>query len=76
MVISIEPGLYEQGVGGYRHSDTVLVTTDGHRCMTQAPRDIGSLTLARTTLRHRVNSWVVAKALGLNEASQEQLGAQ
>lgn len=65
MVISIEPGLYEQGVGGYRHSDTVLVTANGHRSMTRAPIDIESLTLARTTLRHRVNSWAVGKALGM-----------
>jgi len=29
MVISIEPGIYVNGVGGFRHSDTVLVTDDG-----------------------------------------------
>lgn len=65
MVISIEPGLYERGVGGYRHSDTVLVTADGYRSLTQAPLDIESLTLARTTLRHRFNGWAVGKALGI-----------
>ncbi len=65
MVISIEPGLYERGVGGYRHSDTVLVTEDGYRALTCAPLDIESLTLSRTTLRHRVNSWVVGQALGM-----------
>src|SRR4051794_21224831 len=26
MVITIEPGIYIEGVGGYRHSDTILVT--------------------------------------------------
>jgi Xaa-Pro dipeptidase len=66
MVISIEPGLYEHGVGGYRHSDTVLVTADGYRSLTQAPLDIESLTLTRTTLRHRLNSWAVGKALGMD----------
>lgn len=30
MVISIEPGIYIDGVGGYRHSDTVLVTPNGY----------------------------------------------
>jgi Xaa-Pro dipeptidase len=65
MVISIEPGLYEHGVGGYRHSDTILVTADGYRSMTRAPLDIESLTVARTTLRHRFNSWAVGKALGI-----------
>ncbi|TAG47913.1 MAG: aminopeptidase P family protein [Betaproteobacteria bacterium] len=67
MVISIEPGLYEQAVGGYRNSDTVLVTADGYRLLTHAPLDIESLTLARTTLRHRVNSWVVGRALGIGD---------
>jgi len=68
MVISIEPGLYEHGVGGYRHSDTVLVTADGYRSMTQAPLDIESLTLTNTTLRHRLNSWAVGKALGIGKS--------
>jgi Xaa-Pro dipeptidase len=72
MVISIEPGLYERGVGGYRHSDTVLVTADGYRSMTQAPLDIESLTLARTTLRHRFNSWAVGKALGIGDHTLHQ----
>jgi Xaa-Pro dipeptidase len=67
MVISIEPGLYEQGVGGYRHSDTVLVTADGYRCLTQAPRDIESLTVRRTTMRHKLTSWMVTKALDLGQ---------
>jgi len=29
MLISIEPGLYVEGVGGFRHSDTVLITENG-----------------------------------------------
>lgn len=29
MEFSIEPGLYVPGLGGFRHSDTVLVTGDG-----------------------------------------------
>lgn len=65
MVISIEPALYERGIGGYRHSDTVLVTADGYRSLTRAPLDIESLTVARTTLRHRINGWAVGKALGI-----------
>jgi Xaa-Pro dipeptidase len=43
MVISIEPGLYERGIGGYRHSDTVLVTDDGYRCLTRAPSTLDAL---------------------------------
>ncbi len=37
MVISIEPGIYIQGIGGFRHSDTVLVTDKGCVSLTQWP---------------------------------------
>jgi len=38
MVITIEPGVYVPGVGGARVEDLVLVTEEGHRVLTQAPR--------------------------------------
>lgn len=65
MLISIEPGLYVQGTGGYRHSDTVLVTRDGYRCLTRAPSRLDDLVLPRPTLRHRLTGWAVKRALGL-----------
>jgi len=34
MLTSVEPGLYVNGVGGFRHSDTVLVTEDGIEILT------------------------------------------
>ncbi len=37
MVISVEPGIYLPGVGGVRHSDTVLITRDGHETLTRFP---------------------------------------
>jgi Xaa-Pro dipeptidase len=43
MVFSVEPGLYLPEVGGFRHSDTVVVTEDGCRVMTRYPRDLESL---------------------------------
>jgi Xaa-Pro aminopeptidase len=45
MVFTIEPGLYEEGLGGFRHSDTVAVTEDGIDILTDYPRDIESLTI-------------------------------
>lgn len=45
MVLSVEPGLYVPGLGGFRHSDTVLVTEDGLEFLTEYPRDVGALTL-------------------------------
>lgn len=48
MVISIEPGIYLPGYGGYRHSDTILVTADGYEVLTPLATDLDSLTLAGT----------------------------
>jgi Xaa-Pro dipeptidase len=46
MVFTIEPGLYDDQIGGFRHSDTVVVTEDGIEILTSYPRDIESLTIA------------------------------
>ena len=46
MVFTIEPGVYSEGLGGFRHSDTVVVTHDGIDVLTDYPKDIESLTLA------------------------------
>lgn len=46
MVISIEPGIYIPGQGGYRHSDTVLITETGNVRLTDAPDALKELTIA------------------------------
>jgi len=43
MVFTVEPGLYAPELGGFRHSDTVLVTDDGIETLTYYPRDLESL---------------------------------
>jgi Xaa-Pro dipeptidase len=45
MVFTIEPGVYDPEVGGFRHSDTVAVTEDGIEILTDYPRDLESLTI-------------------------------
>ncbi|ULH13887.1 Xaa-Pro peptidase family protein (plasmid) [Deinococcus sp. KNUC1210] len=45
MVLSVEPGLYVPGLGGFRHSDTILITQTGMELLTDYPRDLESLTL-------------------------------
>ena len=45
MVFTVEPGLYIPELGGFRHSDTVLVTDDGAEMLTYYPRDLESLTI-------------------------------
>jgi len=46
MVFTVEPGLYDSELGGFRHSDTVVVTEHGMATLTDYPRDIESLTLS------------------------------
>jgi Xaa-Pro dipeptidase len=46
MLISIEPGIYIPGKGGFRHSDTVLMTGDGAVRLTDAPDTLEALTIS------------------------------
>ena len=43
MVFTVEPGVYLPQIGGFRHSDTVQVTEDGCRLMTDYPRTLTEL---------------------------------
>jgi Xaa-Pro dipeptidase len=43
MVFTVEPGVYVRELGGFRHSDTVLITADGCRIMTDYPRELKDL---------------------------------
>jgi Xaa-Pro dipeptidase len=45
MVLSVEPGLYVPKLGGFRHSDTVVITDDGASWLNEYPRDTDSLTI-------------------------------
>ena len=43
MVFSVEPGLYVEGLGAFRHSDTIVITENGMEKITYYPRDLNSL---------------------------------
>ena len=45
MVFTLEPGIYIPGVGGFRHSDTVVATESGPVCLTEAPDTLNELTI-------------------------------
>ncbi len=45
MLISIEPGIYIEGTGGFRHSDTVLITETGNLNLTDAPEKLEDLVI-------------------------------
>jgi Xaa-Pro aminopeptidase len=43
MVFTVEPGVYFAELGGFRHSDTVVITDSGCRLMTDYPRELKDL---------------------------------
>lgn len=45
MVLSVEPGIYVPGLGGFRHSDTIVVTEQGVRSITVYPRSLDELVI-------------------------------
>ena len=45
MVFTVEPGIYDRSVGGFRHSDTIIITQDAVDRITTYPRDVNALTL-------------------------------
>ncbi len=65
MLISIEPGIYIPDLGGFRHSDTVLVTANGYECLTQYPTNLESLTLRSAKIFIKLRGALVRKAVGV-----------
>ena len=65
MVVSVEPGLYFTGCGGYRHSDTVLVTNDGHEMLTKFPADLGAVTITGSNTMARLKGKIIQKTLNI-----------
>jgi Xaa-Pro dipeptidase len=65
MLISVEPGIYLPGVGGIRHSDTVLVTRDGYESLTRYPMDLESLTLRASRPLGRLKGVLIRRVAGI-----------
>jgi Xaa-Pro aminopeptidase len=47
-VVTVEPGVYREGLGGVRIEDLVVVTATGCDILTESPKDISCLQLAPT----------------------------
>jgi len=65
MVVSIEPGIYIGQVGGYRHSDTVLVTKTGYELITKFPTDLAGLIVKSANRMAKLKGSLIRKALKL-----------
>lgn len=66
MLISIEPGIYLEGIGGIRHSDTVLVTEDGYETLTKYPDDLESLIIKPRKTLKKLKGKVIRKFLKID----------
>ena len=45
MIFTVEPAIYIEGFGGFRHSDTILVTKDGNQNLTEMPDSLTDMTV-------------------------------
>jgi Xaa-Pro aminopeptidase len=65
MLISIEPGIYLPGVGGVRHSDTILVTKDGWESLTKYPDEMEALTIQAYKPLKRIIGAATRRVVGI-----------
>jgi Xaa-Pro aminopeptidase len=65
MLVSVEPGIYIPGVGGFRHSDTVLITEDGYERLTGYPVELADLTIEGARPLTRLKGALVRRAVGI-----------
>ena len=65
MVVSIEPGIYIEGVGGFRHSDTVRITKTGYEILTDCADDITSLIFTKPKPFQKLKGKIIKKMYGI-----------
>jgi Xaa-Pro dipeptidase len=65
MLISIEPGIYIPDVGGVRHSDTVLITEDGHEPLTRYPDNLEAMLVRGAKPLRRLRGAITRQVAGL-----------
>lgn len=65
MVVTVEPALYVPRSGGYRLSDTVLVTESGCECLTRHPTTLAALTVQGKSAVKALKGNYKKKAFGI-----------
>lgn len=66
MVVTIEPGIYIEGVGGYRHSDTILVTKDGYELLTTAPIELSDCIIKKSNTIAKIKGNIMKRLLNMD----------
>ena len=61
MVVSIEPGIYVEGIGGFRHSDTVRITKDGYEILTSCNDQLEALTFTKPKLLPKLKGKIIKR---------------
>ncbi|MDW3652772.1 MAG: Xaa-Pro peptidase family protein [Bacteroidia bacterium] len=46
MFFTVEPGIYIEGIGGFRHSDTIVITAEGNKSLTPVKDSLKDMTLS------------------------------
>ena len=64
-VISIEPALYFDDIGGFRHSGTVLVIKDGYEILTHYPTNLDDRIVRDNRTARKLKGAVVRKAVSI-----------
>ena len=67
MVISIEPAIYFGDIGGFRHSDTVLVTKDGFERITRYPDTLDELIVSEKRVLKQLKGKVIRSAINFKD---------
>lgn len=65
MVVSIEPGVYIEGVGGFRHSDTVRITKDGYEILTSCDDQLTDLTFTKSKPIQKLRGKLIKKMFNI-----------
>jgi Xaa-Pro aminopeptidase len=61
MIVSVEPGLYVPEIGGFRHSDTVLITKDGYERLTAQPTALADVIIRGAKISRRLKGALVKR---------------
>jgi hypothetical protein len=59
----VEPAIYFDDIGGFRHSDTVLVTKNGYEIMTTYPSDLDSMIVRDKRVMKKIKGAITRKAI-------------